>query len=110
MSLKDLQEAGVLLPKEEWGVHDLHTSVNKPLLVAALAVGLGAVVMMYLGAGGTLTFVGTAVFVGFMVWITHISIKAVDVQAAQFAEEHEHFLDEHPDVEDRLPDEVAADE
>ena len=30
-----------MLPKEEWGVHDLHTSVNKPLLVAALAVGLG---------------------------------------------------------------------
>lgn len=105
MSLKDLQQAGVLLPQEEWGVHDLHTSVNKPMLVAALTVGLASVVVMYLGAGSTLTFIGGAIFIGFMAWITHISIKAVNVQAAQFAEEHEHFLEEHPDAADRLPGE-----
>ncbi len=97
MSLKDLQEAGVLLPKEEWGVHDLHTSVNKPMLVAAFLLGMASVVMMYLGDGTTITFIGGALFLGFMAWITHISIKAVNVQAAQFAEEHEHFLKEQED-------------
>lgn len=107
MSLKDRQQAGVLLPQEEWGVHDLHTSVNKPMLVAALTVGLASVVAMYLGAGSTLTFVGGAVFIGFMAWIPHISIKAVNVQAAQFAQEHEQFLDEHPEAEDALPGESA---
>lgn len=110
MSLKDLQQTGVLLPQEEWGVHDLHTSVNKPMLVAALTVGLASVVAMYVGQGGTLTFVGGAVFIGFMAWITHISVKAVNVQAAQFAQEHEQFLDEHPDAEDRLPGESPPDE
>lgn len=103
MSLKDLQEAGVLLPPEEWGAHDLHTSVNKPQLVAALLLGLASVVMMYVGGGRTLTFIGGVVFIAFMAWITHISLKAVDVQAAQFAEEHARFLEEHPDAEDRLP-------
>ena len=96
MSLKDLHQAGVLLPRDEWGVHDLHTSVNKPMLVAALLVGLASVVLMYLGGGSTLTFIAGGAFIGFMAWITHISIKAVNVQAAQFAEERQHFREEHP--------------
>ncbi|MGD9495346.1 MAG: hypothetical protein AB7Y46_03445 [Armatimonadota bacterium] len=96
MSLKDLHQAGVLLPRDEWGVHDLHTSVNKPMLVAALLVGLASVVLMYVGAGGTLTFVAVGLFIGFMAWITHVSVKAVNVQAAQFAEERQHFREEHP--------------
>ncbi|MEA3400718.1 MAG: hypothetical protein U9R79_05665 [Armatimonadota bacterium] len=89
MSLKDLREAGVLLPQDEWGVHDLHTSVNKPMLIAALLFGLAAVVIMYVGGGRMLTFVGGLMFVVFMAWITHISVKAVNVQAAQFEEERE---------------------
>ena len=95
MSLKHLQKAGMLLPEEEWGRHDLHTSVNKPMLVAALAVGLGSVIAMCVGAGGALTFLAGGVFILFMIWITHISIKAVNVQAAQFAEERQHFREEH---------------
>ncbi|MFW5868486.1 MAG: hypothetical protein ACOCX2_11755 [Armatimonadota bacterium] len=89
MSLKDLQEHGILLPEEEWGVHDLHTSVNKPLLIVALLFGVAAVVMMYFGGGQTPTFVGMVMFIAFMGWITQISLKAIDVQAAQFAEERQ---------------------
>ena len=96
MSLKDLHQAGVLLPRDEWGVHDLHTSVNKPRLAAALLVGLASVVAMYVGAGGTLTFIAGGLFIAFMAWITHISVKAVNVQAAQFAEERAQFREEHP--------------
>ncbi len=87
VSLRDLQQAGVLLPRDEWGVHDLHTSVNKPMLIAAFVLGIVAVAMMYLGGGNTITFIGGGLFIGFMAWITHISVRAVDVQAAQFAEE-----------------------
>lgn len=89
MSLKDLQDHGILLPQEEWGLHDLHTSVNKPRLVAAFIFGIVAVSLMYFGAGQTLTFIGMVMFIGFLGWITHISVKAVEVQAAQFAEERE---------------------
>lgn len=97
MSLKDLQEHGILLPEQEWGVHDLHTSVNKPLLLASLAFGLAAVVLMYIGGGRALTFVGMVMFILFMGWISQISLKAIDVQAAQFAEEREAVhLDDEP--------------
>jgi len=106
MSLKNLQDAGVLLPKEEWGVHDLHTSVNKPRLLASLALGLASVIMMYLGNGSALTFVGAALFLAFMVWITHISIRAVHVQSAQFREEREAaHLEDAP-----LPGETTSDD
>jgi len=89
VSLKDLRDAGVLLPREEWGVHDLHTSVNKPMLVAALLLGLLSVALMYLGGGRWLTFLGAATFIAFMGWITWISVRAVDVHVAHFDEERE---------------------
>lgn len=94
MSLKDLQDHGILLPQEEWGVHDLHTSVNKPLLILSLLFGLAAVVMMYVGGGRPLTFVGMVMFIVFMGWITQISLKAINVQAAQFLEERQALQDD----------------
>ncbi len=97
MSLKDLDEHGILLPKEEWGVHDLHTSVNKPELVASMLFGLISVGIMYFGAGETLTFVGMVMFIGFMGWISHIAVKAIEIQAAQFEEERrEAHLEDEP--------------
>jgi len=106
MSLKDLQEAGVLLPKEEWGVHDLHTSVNKVALIAALLFGLIAVGMMYFGQGHTITLIGMGMFIAFMGWISHISIQAIKVQSAQFAEErHAAHMEDQP-----LPGDVPAEE
>jgi steroid 5-alpha reductase family enzyme len=96
MSLKDLDEHGILLPEEEWGVHDLHTSVNKPELVTSMLFGLASVATMYFGGGETITFVGMVMFILFMGWITRLSVKAIKVQAAQFAEEREaaHLEDE----------------
>jgi steroid 5-alpha reductase family enzyme len=96
MSLKDLHDHGILLPEEEWGVHDLHTSVNKPELIASMLFGLISVAIMYFGGGETLTFVGMVMFILFMGWITRLSVKAIEVQAAQFAEEREaiHMEDE----------------
>lgn len=105
MSLKDLHDHGILLPEEEWGVHDLHTSVNKTELIVSLLFGLAAVTIMYFGGGETPTFVGMMMFILFMGWISRLSLKAIEVQAAQFAEEHEQFLEEHPEIEE---DEAAG--
>jgi len=106
VSLKDLQRTGVLLPKEEWGAHDLHSSVNKPMLVASLLLGLASVAMMYLGGGAALTFVGGGLFIIFMGWITHISVKAVGVQAAHFAQERQALYAEGPAAEPETTDEA----
>lgn len=100
MSLKDLQDHGILLPKEEWGAHDLHTSVNEVELVACLIFGVVSLTMMYFGAGQQLTFIGMGLFIIFLGWITHVSIKGIEKQAAQFLKEHEQFLEEHPEIEE----------
>lgn len=94
MSLKDLKELGVLLAEEEWGAHDLHTTVNKPALLMTIGLGAAAVVGMYLGGGRTLTFVAAGMFLAFMVLITHISLAAIDAQADRFAQEREQLHEE----------------
>ena len=93
MSIRELTEAGMLLPKDEWGRHDMHTTVNKVAMVGSLLLGLASVVTMYLGGGGMVTIVGAVGFIGFMAWITWISVKAVDAQADQFAEEQEQIAE-----------------
>lgn len=107
MSLKDLRDFGILLPEDEWGVHDLHTSVNKAELVASMVFGLASVALMFIGGGRTLTFVGGLMFFVFMGWITHISLKAIEVQAAQFQEEREAA---HLHQGEALPGEEPADD
>jgi hypothetical protein len=98
MSLKDLRDLGVLLPSEEWGQHDLSTTVNKAALILALILVSGAMVLMYAGNGGTLTLVGMGVFFAFVAWITRISLRAVREQAARFEEQREEFRSEEEDL------------
>ena len=62
MSLDDLKQAGVLLPEEEWGKHDLHTTVNRPVLLGLGAAAVASVVMMYLGDGKLVTWLGAGLF------------------------------------------------
>lgn len=83
MSLRELNELGMLLPKDEWGAHDLHSTVSRVALIAALLLGMVSIALMYLGGGGTMTMVGIVLFLVFMVWITQISITAVDQLATR---------------------------
>ena len=84
MSLRELNDSGMLLPKEEWGAHDLHSTVSRLGLVAALILGLVSIALMYLGAGGKVTMIGIVLFLVFMVWITQISVTAVDQLGERF--------------------------
>ncbi|MFP4250521.1 MAG: hypothetical protein ACLFU7_12760, partial [Armatimonadota bacterium] len=61
-------------------------------------------------AGQALTFVGTVLFIIFLGWITRVSVKGIERQAAQFAEEHEQFLDEHPEIEEDEAADMFSDE
>ena len=80
MSLRDLEEMGILLPQDKWGQLDLHTSVNKVQLVgAALLAAVGAI-MGYAGNGGPVTWVGVALLLVFFAWFTWLSMTAVDAQ------------------------------
>ena len=95
MSLRELNESGMLLPKDEWGSHDLRSTVSRAALICSLLLGLVAIALMYLGSGGTVTMVGIVLFLVFMVWITHISVGAVDRLGDRFdAEAHSPASDE----------------
>ncbi len=98
MSLRNLQKHNVVLPEEEWGIHDLSTNVKRIQLIVCLLFGAVTLGMMYYGGGGLITFIGTGLFMLFMAWITHISVKGVDDQAEEFLTERERFLREHPAV------------
>lgn len=88
MSIKDLKEMGILLSEDKWGKFDLHTSVNKPQLVASGLLAAVASVMAYLGNGTTVTWIGVILLFVFLAWFTRISLKAIDKQN----EEIEDFL------------------
>jgi len=104
VSLRELNQAGMLLPRHEWGRHDLHTTVNKVALVLALLLGLVSVILMYASGGRWPTFLGIVLFLVFMGWITYISIMAVRRQATQFAEEREEIAEAPTLPPDAPPD------
>lgn len=87
MTLEDLREHGVLLPEEEWGEHELETTVPEwPLLGAFLAAGL-LWVLAYLGGGGMLTALAVTGFLVLLFAITWICDRAILRQRERFRRE-----------------------
>jgi len=80
MGLEDLQEQGVLLPKEEWGKHSLKPTVAKWWLLAVFAAGVASLVASYLGDGGPLTWIGVGVFLVVLYTATILCDRAVERQ------------------------------
>lgn len=80
MSLEDLQEHGVLLPEEEWGDHELETTVAEWPLLALFAVAVGALVLSYLGDGNLWTAVGIIAFLVSLFAIIGLCDRAVRKQ------------------------------
>lgn len=80
MSLEDLQEAGVLLPEEEWGERTLESTASRPgyVVMGIVAVACGA--LMFTGDGGTTTWLAAVVFLLDLLAFTWLSWRAVDRQ------------------------------
>ncbi len=77
MSIEDLREQGVLLPEEEWGEHELETTVPQLPLAIALAVAALAIGTAILGDGGPLTWIGVAAFILTLYVLTWMFDRAV---------------------------------
>lgn len=89
MGLEELDEAGVLLPEEEWGEHELKTTVHQvPMLIGSILAVVGWV-MAYLGGGHLLTWVGIAAFLVAFFAIIWMCDRAVTRQRKRFRREHE---------------------
>ncbi len=70
-----LQEQGILRPESERYTGELHTAVNKGLLLIVGVVSVIAVTLMYVGDGDALTWIGSIVFLLSLVWFTWISVR-----------------------------------
>lgn len=77
MTLDDLDEQGVLLPEEEWGEHPLETTAPEVPLLAAFLAAVTGCVLMYVGAGGPLTGVGTVLFLAALYGMTWMCDRAI---------------------------------
>lgn len=73
MAYEDLEEHNIFLPEEHWDELDLSSSVNQPLLLFTIIVGIASCVLMVIGAGRTLTWIGAGVFIVFLITFTLIS-------------------------------------
>jgi len=96
MTIEDLKEQGVLLPEEEWGVHELETTTPEVPLALAFAAAVGFWLMIYLGDGQLLTWVGTGLFLLDMFAITWICDRAVREQRERSRRERTEEGDREP--------------
>lgn len=87
MTIEDLREQGVLLPEEEWGVHELETTTPEMPLGGAFAGAVAFLAMIYVGNGGLLTWIGTGLFLATLYGITWICDRAVLEQRKKFRRE-----------------------
>ncbi len=77
MTLEDLEEAGLILPEDQWGTHALKTRVNRPLLLTLGAVTLVSLLVMYFDDGGMWTWISLAAYIAMLAAFTWLSWRAV---------------------------------
>ncbi len=81
MALEDLEQAGVLLPREQWGKHPLHTTMNKPWLIGLGMLAMFSSVLMYWGDGHFSTWIGVGLFFMVLFGFTRLSLQAIKKQS-----------------------------
>jgi hypothetical protein len=82
MSLDELEEAGLLLPRDDWGKGDPHSKVNKWALAAAWTLAGVSAVLMYAGNGLLATWIGLIGMLVFIGWFTYLSVHAINARHA----------------------------
>jgi hypothetical protein len=87
MSIDDLREQGVLLPEEEWGEHRLETTVPLVPLAVGYLTAVLSLVAMFVGGGGTLTWIGAGTFLVALYAVTWMCDRAVLRQRARVRRE-----------------------
>ncbi len=83
MSLEHLEQAGITLPRDQWGKRKVHSAVNRPLFLVAAAAAVAAGVLMYWGDGGIATWVGAMLFLLSLFTVTVIALRAVSTQCQE---------------------------
>lgn len=80
MSLDELRDQGILLPEDEWGEHELETTVAKGPLFLVLLLAVGGLVAAFVGDGSWPTWVGVGLFLVSLYGATFLCDRAIDRQ------------------------------
>jgi len=80
MSLEHLEQAGITLPRDQWGKRQVRSAVNRPRFLAAAAGAVLACILMYWGNGGVATWLGAILFLLSLSTVTAIALRAVTAQ------------------------------
>lgn len=102
MSIEELRAHGLLLPKEDWGALDLHTSVNKIALLFTFALAAFALILIVIGEGQAITWIGAVLYVLFLVLFTLVSNAGIAHQARRI----DSLIGEGPGPKPEKPDRV----
>lgn len=86
MALKHLEADGLLKPREEWGKEDPHTDVNVVELVISWILSGISFVLMYIGDGRLLSWIGLGIFFVAIALFTYLSVHAINVRAEHDAQ------------------------
>lgn len=77
MSLEQLEEDGLLRPREQWGRGHARSNVAKiPLLAVAIAA-VASAGLMYFGNGGRVTWIGLGLFFLALAAFTAVSLRGI---------------------------------
>lgn len=85
MALEDLEQAGVTLPRHEWGKREVRSAVHKPLFLVDVALAVVSTVLMYFGAGRFLTWLGAVLFLVALFGVTALALHATSTQGRRRA-------------------------
>jgi|GEM_PF-1813670 len=87
MSIEDLEQHGVLLPKKEWGKHELKTTTSEiPMLLIFLCSVAGCIIT-WMGNGNSWTWVGICLFFVAFAFVIVLCDKAIQRQRERFKQE-----------------------
>lgn len=89
MSIEDLKEQQVLLPEEEWGEHNLQTTVHKLPVLLLFLCSVAGCVMVYLGNGQTFTWIGIVLFFVTFFGVIWLCDRAILRQRERFKKERQ---------------------
>jgi len=85
MALEDLEQAGVTLPRDQWGKREVRSAVHKPLFLVNVALAVVSTVLMYFGNGRFLTWLGAVLFIVALVGVTALALHATSTQGRRRA-------------------------
>ena len=83
MPLEDLRKQGLLLPEQMWGHRPTIPFRTRISVLFTFLVGLISAWVIWIGAGGWVTFVGVGIFLLDLLLILVTTFRAVDAQVAR---------------------------